>query len=178
VFLACVFTDGTVSSFPWTGLVPSCSAIPAIADPLTAHGTYLDADAEPHRIYWYRVSALDWLGNESSAADLTAIPADSTFAYSSDLPATPLVLPPVLPLPEGCGLGVNWSPPYDPAVVQGFVVFRAAAGQPYRQVSGVVKGNGFTDETARRGVDYFYQVQAVDAVGTLSEPSAPVLHRY
>jgi hypothetical protein len=45
-------------------------------------------------------------------------------------------------------------------------------------VSGVIRGNGFDDETARRGVDYFYRVQAVDAAGTLSEPSAPVLHRY
>jgi hypothetical protein len=177
-FLACVFTDGTVSPFPWTGLVPPCAAIPAIADPLSAHGSYLDTKAEPHRIYWYRVSALDWLGNESSAGDLTVIPADSTFAYTSDLPTTPAILPQALPLPDGCGLGVMWDPPYDPAAVQGFVVFRAAAGQPYRQVSGVIRGNGFDDDTARRGVDYFYRVQAVDAAGTLSEPSAPVLHRY
>ena len=49
-FLACVFTDGTVSPFPWTGLVPSCAAIPAIADPLAAHGSYLDDEgrASPH----------------------------------------------------------------------------------------------------------------------------------
>ena len=106
------------------------------------------------------------------------IPADSTFAYTSDLPTTPAILPQALPLRDGCGLGVMWDPPYDPAAVQGFVVFRAAAGQPYRQVSGVIRGNGFDDETARRGVDYFYRVQAVDTAGTLSEPSAPVLHRY
>jgi hypothetical protein len=177
-FLACVFTDGTVSPHPWSGLPLSCASIPAVADPLSAHGSYLDAKAEPHRIYWYRVSAVDWLGNESSADDLTAIPADSTFAYSSTLPASPTVLPPVLPLPDGCGLGVNWDPPFDASVIQGFVVFRAAAGQPYRQVSGLLRANGFDDETAARGVDYYYRVQAVDATGTLSEPSAPVLHRY
>ena len=36
----------------------------------------------------------------------------------------------------------------------------------------------FTDVTARRGVDYFYLVQAIDHAGTLSEPSPPLLHRY
>lgn len=177
-FLACVFTDGTVSSLPWSGLPLSCAAIPAVADPLSAHGAYVDADAEPHRIFWYRVSAVDWLGNESSAGDLAAIPADSTFAYASTVPATPTILPQALPLPDGCGLGVSWGPPYDPAAVQGFVVFRAAAGQPFRQVSGVIQGNGFDDETARRGVDYYYRVQAVDATGTLSAPSDPMLQRY
>jgi fibronectin type 3 domain-containing protein len=73
---------------------------------------------------------------------------------------------------------VQWSPTYQPDVHQGFVVFRAAAGGSYRQVSGIVTGNDFTDETARRGVDYFYEVQTIDARGTLSQPSAPVLHRY
>jgi hypothetical protein len=71
-----------------------------------------------------------------------------------------------------------WDPPYDSSTERGFVVFRAAAGQAYRQVSGVVQGNGFADSTARRGVDYYYRVQAVDRSGTLSEPSAPALHRY
>lgn len=177
-FVACVFTDGTVSPLPWTGMVPSCTAVPAVADPLASQGTYLDVRADPHRIYWYRVSALDWLGNESGGADLTAIPADSTFAFTSDLPTTPTILPQPLPLPDGCGLSVMWDPPYDSSTERGFVVFRAAAGQAYRQVSGVVQGNGFADSTARRGVDYYYRVQAVDRSGTLSEPSAPALHRY
>ncbi len=176
-FLACILTDGTTSTMPWTGLVPSCAAVPAIADPLTARGSYLDSEAEPHRIYWYRVSALDWLGNESASADLTAIPDETTFTFTSDLPGTPTVNPPVAPATDACGLEVTWEPPFDPALARGFVVFRAGSG-PYRQVSGVVTGNGFIDEAARRGVDYHYRVQAVDNVGTLSEPSAPVLHRY
>jgi hypothetical protein len=177
-FLACVFTDGTVSDHRWSGLVPSCSAVPAVADPLAARGTFLDPDAEPHQIYWYRIAALDWLGNESEGADLTAIPADSTFTFTSDLPVTPTVLPPLPSPADDCGLEVAWYPLYDPSDVHGFVVFRAAASQPYRQVSGILSANTFSDATARRGVDYSYQVQSIGLDGILSEPSAPVLHHY
>ena len=177
-FLACVFTDGTLSSTPWKGLAPSCGDIPAVANPLAAKGTFLDTTAVPHQIYWYRVSALDWLGNESEGANIGNIPASSTFSYTSDLPAIPTVLPPTPVAVSTCGLDVHWEPPYQAGVHQGFVVFRTAAGGANRQVSGIVAGNDFTDNTARRGVDYYYQVQSIDQRGTLSEPSAPVLHRY
>lgn len=177
-FLACVFTDGTVSATPWKGLVPSCDDVPAVPDPLAARGAYLDPTAEPHHVYWYRVSALDWLGNESDGSAIDDIPASSTFAYTSDLPPTPAVLPQTAPVGVGCGLDVAWGPTFDPASTQGFVVFRAAAGDAYRQVSGIVAANSFTDVTARRGVDYLYCVQSIDHVGLLSQPSLPVLHRY
>jgi hypothetical protein len=177
-FLACVFTDGTVSPTRWGGLMPSCDDVPAVPDPLAARGSYLDATAEPHHVYWYRVSALDWLGNESDGSRLEDIPSSSTFTYTSDLPSTPSVLPPVPPAATGCGLDVSWGPAFDPATLQGFVVFRAAAGDSYRQVSGILATNAFTDPTARRGVDYFYRIQSIDRIGTLSHPSLPVLHRY
>jgi hypothetical protein len=178
-FLACVFTDGTVSATPWKGVVPSCADVPAALDPLSARGTYLDGTAVPHRVYWYRVSALDWLGNESEGSRLDDIPSSSTFTYTSDLPPTPAVASPaVAPAPAGCGLEVTWGPAFDPLALRGFVVFRAPPGGAYRQVSGVLETNSFTDATARRGVDYLYSVQAIDTTGSVSEPSPPVLHRY
>ena len=177
-FLACVFLDGTISSVPWAGLVPSCDDVPALLDPLSAKGSYLDSTAEPHRVYWYRVSALDWLGNESDGSNLTDIPSDSTFTYTSDLPVTPAVLAPAPPAVDGCGLEVSWAPAFDPDTLRGFVVFRAAANGPYRQVSAIVDGNAFADVSARRNVDYFYCVQSMDRAGLLSRPSLPVLHRY
>jgi hypothetical protein len=177
-FLACVFTDGTISSVPWGGLVPSCDDVPAALDPLAAKGSYLDPTPEPHGIYCYRVSALDWLGNESDGSNLTDIPADSTFTYTSDLPVTPNVLPPGPSAVDGCGLAVSWAPAFEPNTLRGFVVFRAAANGPYRQVSAIVGGNAFADVSARRGVDYFYCVQSIDRSGSLSRPSLPVLHRY
>ncbi len=177
-FLACVFTDGTTSATPWKGLVPSCGDVPAVLDPLAARGSYLDPTAAPHHIYWYRVSALDWLGNESDGSAVDDIPASSTFTYTSDLPPAPALVPHTAPVGVGCGLDVAWGPAFDPSSTQGFVVFRAAAGGAYRQVSGIVAGNSFTDPTARRGVDYLYCVQSIDHVGLLSQPSLPVLHRY
>jgi len=177
-FLACVFTDGTVSATPWKGLPPSCDDVPAVPDPLAARGSYLDATAAPHRVYWYRVSALDWLGNESDGSHITDIPSSSTFTYTSDLPIAPSVLPPAPSAGVGCGLEVSWTPPFDPAALQGFVVFRAVAGRPYRQVSAILDVNSFTDPSARRGVDYLYCVQSIDHTGLLSRPSLPVLHRY
>ena len=177
-FLACVFTDGSVVSFPWVGTVPSCAAVPAVSNPLTARGAYLDETAEPHRVYWYRVAALDWLGNESAGTNLLDIPASSTFTYTSDLPPTPAMLPQTPPAGAACGLDIAWGPPFDAAAIQGYVVFRGAPHQPYRQVSGILAATTFTDVTARRGVDYFYRVQAIDHAGTLSEPSPPLLHRY
>ncbi|NQX13466.1 hypothetical protein HQQ80_17705 [Microbacteriaceae bacterium VKM Ac-2855] len=176
-FVACVFTDGSVQATPWAGVVPSCSAVPVVADPLAAHGVFTDHDVEPHLVQWYRVSALDWLGNESDAAAIENIPSSSTFTYRSDRPATPTVH--AATIDQGtCGLAVEWDALANAADLRGFVVFRAAVGKPYRQVSGVVTGLGFVDESARRGVDYTYRVQSVDLAGTLSEPSAPVLNRY
>ena len=177
-FLACVFTDGSVSTTPWTGLLPSCADVPAVLDPLSATGSYLDNTAKPHHVYWYRVSALDWLGNESDGARLADIPSSSTFTYTSDLPPTPVVLPQAPPAGSGCGLELGWSPVLDPLALKGFIVFRAAAGGPYRQVSGIITANGYTDLTARRGVDYLYCVQSMDHTGLLSRPSIPVLYRY
>jgi hypothetical protein len=177
-FLACVFTDGTLSSTPWPGLVPSCDDVPAVPDPLAARGSYLDTAAEPHHVYWYRVSALDWLGNESEGSSLDNIPSSSTFTYTTTLPVTPVVLPPTPPGAVGCGLDIGWNPPFDPLHLQGFVVFRAASGGSYRQVSGIVEKNIFTDSSARRGIDYLYCVQSIDHTGLLSQPSIPVLHRY
>jgi hypothetical protein len=177
-FLACVYTDGTVSPTPWPGVVPSCVDIPAEPDPLAARGSYLDTTAIPQEIYWYRVSALDWLGNESEAADLLQLPSSSTFTFTDQLPIEPIILAPTAPPAAGCGLEVHWDPPFDPADLEGFVVFRSAGGGPYRQVSGIVADNDFTDPTARRGVRYLYRVQSIDRKGRLSHPSPAVLHPF
>jgi len=178
VFLACILTDGTVLPTPWEGLPPECGDIPAEANPLTAQGHYLDNTAVPQNIYWYRVSALDWLGNESEAASLNALPSSSTFTYTCDLPMTPVVTPMGSQPAEGCGLEVHWGPTFDGHVVRGFVVFRSASGKPYRQVSPVIRGNSFVDPSARRGAVYWYCVQAIDLDGRLSLPSTPLLHHY
>ncbi len=178
-FLGCVLSDGTPWPGRWKGMQPACQDIPAEADPATAHGTYLDATAEPNRVYWYRVSALDWLGNESEGADLTKLPAISTFTYARELAVALSVRQQGDGESSGCGLTVAWEPEFDSQVLEGFVVFRGpSAVGAYRQVSPVVAGNSFRDMSARRGVDYWYRVQALGKDGLLSAPSTPLLCRY
>lgn len=178
-FVGCVLSDGTPYPDRWRGIRPSCTDIPAEPNPTSVHGSFLDERASPNRVYWYRVSALDWLGNESEGTDLTRLPAISTFTYSSDLPPTPTILPPSPPTAQGCGIEVSWIPVFDPRVLRGFVVFRSTtpAGD-YRQVSPVVVGNAFRDSSARREVDYWYCVQAIDNTGRLSQPSTATKLRY
>jgi hypothetical protein len=179
VFVGCVLSDGTVRPDRWTGVHPSCADIPAEANLASVRAGFLDETVEPGHIYWYRVSALDWLGNESEGDALTRLPAISTFTYSSDLPATPSMLHVTPGGGDGCGLEASWLPPFDSGRMRGFVVFRSSApGGDYRQVSPVVAGNSFRDESARRGVDYWYRVQAMDAAGALSPSAAAVKLRY
>lgn len=178
-FVACVFTDGSVSSSKWTGIKPDCADIPGVPDPTTIRISFTDSGLKPNEVYWYRVSALDWLGNESEKEDISHIPAISTFTYSKDLPETPIVLPPSGPPPEGCGLVVKWQPIFNPTALEGFVVFRSSSETgPFRQVSGVVKGNEFIDSSAIKGRNYWYCVQSIDKQGKHSKPSAPVLYTY
>lgn len=181
-FVGCVLTDGTILPDRWVGVKPSCGDIPAEPDPDTVYGSFTDENVEPNRVYWYRVSALDWLGNESEGADLIKIPAISTFTYTSDLPPTPNVLPqgesPASPSP-GCGLVVTWNPPFDPAVIEGFLVFRStSAFGAYRQISPLIQENKYSDASAIRGIGYWYCVQAIDRYDKLSEPSKPVHYKY
>ena len=179
-FLGCVFLDGSIQSDPWEGVDRcACDDIPAVLSPDAITASFLDKKAKPHQVYWYRVSALDWLANESESDDLLNLPAVSTFSYSKDLPAVPVVKPTPSQTVEGCGLQVAWSPIFDPSKFMGFVVFRSTtqSGQ-YLQVSDIVEGNVFTDPSARRGTSYWYCVQAVGKDGKLSEASAAVRYQY
>jgi hypothetical protein len=179
-FIACIFNDGTVTDTPWKGIIPDCKDIPAIINPVSIEGSFTDTMAiAPDLVYWYRVTALDWVGNESEGGALLDIPASSTFTYSSDLPEKPGILPCVAPTGIECGLVVRWGPPFDLSSVRGFLVFRSGSQDgSYRQVSPLVKGNEFTDRSAFRNVTYWYRVQSVDMTGTLSVPSDPVVHNY
>jgi hypothetical protein len=178
VFVACVKPDGTSSPTRWAGIeTPSCVDIPAEPDPTSVSVSFTDTNLEPNRIYWYRISALDWLGNESEGDNLTNIPAISTFTYSKQLPDKPVILPPASTPGAGCERVVRWNPVYDAARLKGFIVFRSSKVLVgYRQVSGIVAGNEFIDNSAFEGKEYWYRVQSMDLNGKLSPPSLPVKH--
>jgi hypothetical protein len=182
-FVGGVDLDGNILNGKWTGIEPACGDIPAELNSATVKGWFIDKNVKPNKVYWYRVSALDWSGNESSGGnsgkDLQKIPAISTFTYDANLPDSPAVLP-CQPESAGvCGLTVRWSPAFDPSLVDGFVVFRSMAiNERYRQVSPIIKGNEFSDKSAIRNTVYWYRVQAVDKRGNLSNPSQPVQYEY
>jgi hypothetical protein len=179
-FLGCVFIDGSLDYSPWEGVGRcDCNDIPAVLSPNSIAASFLDKTAEPHQIYWYRVSALDWLANESDSDDLLKLPAISTFTYSGDLPGVPTVKPQSTFISENCGLKVSWSPSFDPSILEGFVVFRSTTKSgSFLQVSELIRGNMFTDQSACRGTAYWYCVQAVGKDGKLSEASLAVRFQY
>jgi fibronectin type 3 domain-containing protein len=177
-FVGCTLLDGTIHPGRWKGAVPNCGDIPAEAPNTLVRGKFTDSGLKPDTIYWYRVSALDWLGNESQGDDLARIPAISTFPFTQELPVTPSLEPPGTQPGRGCGLTVRWQPAMAVADVAGFVVFRRAGSGAWRQVSGIVADNSFADATALRGVSYDYRVQSIDERGRLSKPSATVVHSY
>lgn len=176
-FVACVYVDGTPPSRErWRGMKhPPCAEIPAEPNPVSLAVSYLDNTVEPNTVYWYRVSALDWLGNESQANNLLSIPAIGTFTYSKDLPPKPVVEPPAGPPAADCGRIIRWRPLYDETRLQGFIVFRSRERNGvYHQISPIIKGNEFKDTSALQGMKYWYRVQSVDLRGKLSEASEPV----
>jgi hypothetical protein len=162
-----------------------CADVPAEPYPKTVWGELLDTyRIEPNKEYWYRVSAIDWLGNESKpeiegSKQVVNIPAISTFTYSLDKPDPPTVLPCQANASGECGLTIRWEPQNDSANVIGYVVFRATAeAGVYRQVSPIIKGNEFTDKSAIKSTKYLYKVQALGERGKFSDPSQPVPYEY
>ncbi|HOT07845.1 MAG TPA: hypothetical protein PLI05_11215 [Methanotrichaceae archaeon] len=178
VLVGCVLRGGQIWPGRWTGVKPGCKDIPADPDPYAVLGSFSDQNLKPGQVYWYRVSALDWLGNESMGNDIVSIPAVSTFTYNRNLPTAPVIrLSATSGL--GCGLTIRWDPPYDKKSIDGFLVYRSISkAGTYIQVSPIVKGNEFMDRSAPRIGDIWYKVQSIDPEGRLSEPSLPVMCRY
>jgi hypothetical protein len=144
-----------------------CDVIPLKANESFSIGSYLDATANPHSVYWYKVLGIDWDGNEATGG----VPA-STFTFSTQGPATPTITA-VTETSSPCGLRVTWGPAFDTTKQKGFALFRgASAAGPFQQVGSVVPANQFIDREVVRGVTYYYKVALLDLGGGLSAPSA------
>lgn len=136
-----------------------------------SEGSIVDSSVDPKKIYWYKVVGIDQCGNEGKLDD--AIPV-STFTYSTQLPASPVISSVTVASPTP-GLRVQWTPVYDPSQHAGFFVFRAenVAG-PYLPISNRVAGNEYHDGKAIRGLTYWYQVLLISNREILSAPSSAV----
>ncbi|MFX1237911.1 MAG: hypothetical protein ACFE8P_09355 [Promethearchaeota archaeon] len=137
--------------------------------------SYLDTGLDDNKEYWYRVSAIDNLGNESEKNNIENIPAISTFTFNRNLPETPSIHPEAIISVKSCGIEIQWYPIFDNKKLRGFFVFRSNDVQGhFRQISELVEGNTFKDLSALRGRNYWYIIQSMDLEGRLSEKSDPV----
>ncbi|MEZ4655437.1 MAG: endonuclease [Candidatus Eisenbacteria bacterium] len=120
-----------------------------------------DSDVTNGTTYYYVVTALDVVGNESG--------------YSNEASATPVdMTPPAAPtsLVAAAGDGsvdLDWSNNGEPDLA-GYNVYRAtSSGGPYSQLNGsLLAASLYTDATVANGTTYYYVVTAQDATGNES----------
>ncbi|MDB5297216.1 MAG: domain containing protein, partial [Phycisphaerales bacterium] len=130
--------------------------------------TLTDATASPGTAYAYKVTAVDFSGNESTASDVATATAGDSIA-----PAAPTA---TAAASADVGIRVSWLAPADPDVA-GYRVYRSANadGSAASLVSGtaLAGGTAYTDTTALAGQTWYYVVTAVDASNNESGQSAP-----
>ena len=126
--------------------------------PLT---TYTDTGLSPGTSYGYRVSAFDWIGNESPKST-------TLFVATTDgsAPSAPANL-------QGTAVSTSridlaWTASTDNVGVTGYRIYRNAA------VVGTTAGTSFSDTGLSEYTTYTYLVAAYDAEGNESSQSSPL----
>ncbi len=126
--------------------------------PLT---TYTDTGLSPGNTYGYRVSACDWIGNESEKST-------TLFVATADgsAPSAPANL-------QGTAVSTSridlaWTASTDNVGVTGYRIYRDGA------VIGSTAGTSFSDTGLAEYTTYLYRVAAFDAGGNESTPSSPL----
>ena len=128
-------------------------------DPIaTVTGTsFTDTGLDPNTAYSYQVRALDARGNISPPASITA---------STD----PDVIAPSMPgnlagIPSMDSIQLTWSASSDPEDGSGVDRYRIRRNG---DIVGTVTGLTFTDTGLESGIEYHYQVVAIDEAGNVS----------
>jgi len=130
--------------------------------------SFIDTTVQEKKVYWYRVKAADYGGNIGDPS----VPIE-TYTYNIGPPPKPHHLQ--VTQSSGkvkCALLIEWKPSYDKGY-KGFVVFRSTdPAKGYRQISPIVRGNKFLDNTIIANKDYYYKVQCFAENGNRSLVSA------
>ena len=128
-----------------------------LAAPIGTGTTYLDLTATNGTTYFYKVAALNFLGEGAPSNELSATPAT--------LPGAPVL---TAASPGNNSVALAWSAPVSNggSAVTGYKVYRGtSAGAEVLLASPAGTGTSYTDLTASNGTTYFYKVSAVNGVG-------------
>ncbi|MBP8695902.1 MAG: SBBP repeat-containing protein [Syntrophobacterales bacterium] len=127
----------------------------------TPRTTYTDTGLSPGTTYEYRVSAFDWIGNESAKST-------TLFVATSDgsAPTAPANL-------QGTAVSTSridlaWTASTDNVGVAGYRVYRDGG------LIGTTTGTSFSDTGLAEYTTYVYRIVAYDAGGNESVPSSPL----
>ncbi len=112
--------------------------------------TFIDHGLTDEMLYFYRITAIDEVPNESPQSD--------TVSYvPHTLPPTPTGLT-VTPLPEGGALNISWNPITDTSVAF-YTIYRSTDDENYILIAAISLGTEYyTDIHLEDGVTYYYKI--------------------
>ena len=138
-----------------------------VNDELVGEASYTDADLTNGTEYFYRVTAVDTSGNESTGSnEVSATPTDQA----------PPAAPTGLQATAGDGqVDLNWDANSEDDLA-GYNVYRSTSS--FQETANATQVNdelvgeaSYTDADLTNGTEYFYRVTAVDDTGNESSPS-------
>lgn len=129
--------------------------------------SYSDATVSPSTVYNYTVEAYDVQGSTSGPSNTATV----------TTPAAPDTTSPSIPTNVSAvataynSITINWTASTDNVGVAGYYVLRSISGGAFQTVAHV-SGTGYTDTSVSANTAYSYEVEAYDAAGNVSVPSA------
>jgi fibronectin type 3 domain-containing protein len=147
-----------------------CDSIPVQAMPWMSQGQFVDQHVKPKLTYWYRVTGIDYAGNETALSKAAPL---SSFTFSLNLPAVPK-LDTLLTVATPCSVEILWTTTIPVADQVGVIVYRsnAANGIYSPIVTAPVAGNSFSDVQVVHGQVYYYKIAILVKTGQLSNLSS------
>jgi fibronectin type 3 domain-containing protein len=122
--------------------------------------SYDDAAVTNGTTYFYKVSAVNAVGEGAQSNEVSATPQAGVTVPSApqNLTAAPA---------KGKGVQLNWSPPASNggSPITGYNIYRGASAGGETLLTSVGNVTSFKDTSTTRGQTYYYKVTAVNAVG-------------
>ena len=156
-------TDSDLAGYNVYSSLVSSGPFTKLNAALLTVSTYIDTAAASGVTTYYRVTAVDTSGNESTDTDTSAARPDST---------PPAMLTNVTAAGSFSGVTLTWTNGTE-SDYAGVNIYRSSAvdGIFTKVNNAPIVGSSYTDTSAAGGATSFYQVTAVDAFGNESTPA-------